>query len=267
MTPGATWQRSDDVPGVAQGLTHGSHVIVGKKIYNCGGYIGGHPGPSTATCLVYDHSKPSGQRYSTTDVPPLPALRSAGGLFYDKTMNAIFYTGGADRRVPYNIQDHNTTWMYSFNNPSNGWVRKSDVLFRTNHMVTITATDANGRERHYAVGGMGGDTSSNIFSDVAEYDATNNVWIRRNNMPFPRGHAGASTFAFGCGFIMVSGSTTSGHVKDVTYYSPSDDTWTKIGDTRDSLNSPVCDIHSSDVMYCEGGATWTARSTKRKILR
>jgi hypothetical protein len=70
--PTATWQKVDDIP-ISQGLTHGAHVRIGTKIYNCGGYVGGHPGLHTTTCMVYDQSKPLGQRWTT--ITPLPEGR------------------------------------------------------------------------------------------------------------------------------------------------------------------------------------------------
>jgi len=39
----AKWRRMDDLP-VKEGITHGAFVVIGKKFYMCGGYLGGHPG-------------------------------------------------------------------------------------------------------------------------------------------------------------------------------------------------------------------------------
>jgi len=44
--PTANWIPNDDLPdSLALGVTHGATVIVGDKLYICGGYLGGHPGP------------------------------------------------------------------------------------------------------------------------------------------------------------------------------------------------------------------------------
>jgi hypothetical protein len=86
--PAATWQKVDDIP-IGAGLTHGAHVRIGTKIYNCGGYVGGHPGLHTAQCIVYDQSQPIGQRWSS--MTPLPDGRGGGGVFYNTALNALYY--------------------------------------------------------------------------------------------------------------------------------------------------------------------------------
>ena len=41
--PNAPWRAVDPLP-TGYGITHGAFVVVGSKLYMCGGYQGGHPG-------------------------------------------------------------------------------------------------------------------------------------------------------------------------------------------------------------------------------
>jgi Malectin domain len=266
----ATWQKVDDIP-IGAGLTHGAHIHIGSKIYNCGGYVGGHPGLHTSQCIVYDQSKPIGQRWST--MTPLPDGRGGGGMFYNMALNAMYYVTGAQRyKTPWlSTMDFNTTWMYSFNNPSAGWVRKADLPYASNHMMAVTAKDSNGVEHHYAFGGQYKENEvDGGYALVYEYDAMKDKWIRRADHPYTRAHGTGSTHGFGCGFITVAGNTNGVEItkiSNVTYYDIETDTWTEIGHIPYELNTPICDINrNTNVMYCETGVLWTSRSYKRQLL-
>jgi len=58
-------------------------------------------------------------------------------------------------------------------------------------------------------------------------------------------------------------------IKNMSYYDPLADSWTKIGDLPKGINTPVCDfslrINGHDWMYCESGDPHTKFSFKRKI--
>jgi Malectin domain len=268
--PNASWQKVDDVP-IPQGLTHGAHVRVGTKIYNCGGYVGGHPGLHTAQCIVYDQSKPLGQRWSS--IAPLPDGRGGGGVFHNSAQNAIYYVSGAQRyRKPWlDTLDFNTVWMYSIDNPSAGWVRKADLPYAANHMMAVTAKDSNGKERHYAFGGQYRENECcGNYAFNYEYDPMKDEWIRRADLPATRAHGTGSTHGFGCGFITVAGNTNGAEItkiSNVTYYDIGANTWTEVGNVPHELNTPICDINrNTNVMYCETGVLWTSRSFKRQLL-
>jgi hypothetical protein len=175
----ATWQKVDDIP-IGAGLTHSAHIHIGSKIYNCGGYVGGNPGLHTAQCIVYDQSKPIGQRWST--MTPLPDGRGGGGMFYNTALNAMYCVTGAQQyKNPWlSTMDFNTTWMYSFNNPSAGWVRKADLPYASNHMMAVTAKDSNGVEHHYAFQ-EGSDNASqqHHFGRTKRYWSKTQEWNRR----------------------------------------------------------------------------------------
>ena len=85
-------------------------------------------------------------------------------------------------------------------------------------------------------------------------------------MPFTRGHASSSTRAMGCGFIIAGGSTNeNGKTKDISFYDITTDTWTKIGELPNAINTPVCDIGVDGYLYCESGWPNGTFSHKRKI--
>jgi hypothetical protein len=271
----AKWERTDDI-NLPLGLTHGAHVRLGSKIINCGGYLGKHPGDHTAACIVYDHSKPLGQKWST--LASLPDGRGGGGMFYNTQYNAIYYVSGAQRYVTryengtdvlQDTVDFNTTWMYSFNNPGNGWVTKASLPYASNHMMAVTTKDGNGKERHYAFGGQKKEDECNgNYALLYEYDAIANVWIRRQDMLIPRAHGSESTIPIGCGFLLVAGNSNGcAIISDVTYYNVATDTWTNIGKLPSSLNTPVCDINrNTDDMYCETGKIGAKNSYYRQII-
>jgi hypothetical protein len=99
-------------------------------------------------------------------------------------------------------------------------------------------------------------------------------WIRRKNMTFARGHASASTIAYGCGFLMIGGAINSGvsgteQTAIISYYGIDTDTWTDIGVLPKKINTPVCvivpNVAGSDWVYCQTGSVSGSFSWKRKI--
>lgn len=264
--PDANWLRMDDYP-FATGVTHAAFVVVGTKFYMCGGYAGGGIGMHTDVCMVYDHSKQPGKGEQWSTFTSLPDGGRAGGhMVHDRTLNALIFSGGASRPQVQtrSAKDHKDTWMYSVGNPSAGWVSKAPLPFFANHMSAVTAKDGSGKERHYWTGGQLEESEHDgNLSDHYEYDAINNVWYKRKFMSIPRSHHASSTRAIGCGFIVVAGCTNGGkRIADVSYYDIPTDTWTKIGDLTDSINTPVCDI-SNGVLHCNTG--WDGGNFSKKI--
>lgn len=273
--PSAGWRQMDDCPEKL-GITHAAAVVVGTKLYLLGGYLGGNMGPDgigqeVTHAFEYDHSKPPGQQWK--ELTPLPDGRAGGGVIYDSTYNALVFGAGAIRPFSGKLyaEDQPEAWMYSFENPSAGWVRVADVLFPANHQQYATAIDSTGKERHYFLGGqIGRDEKEGNLDTVAEYDFASNTWTPKNPMPIPRSHATSSTRAYGCGFVMVSG-TTNGHIKtkDISYYEPESDSWTSIGELPHGLNTPVCvvsKINDEDWLLCETGWVSSHYSCRRKMV-
>ena len=263
--PTAVWERMDDLP-FAQGITHQGIVVVGMKAYLCGGYVGGSLGQHTDQCFVYDHSKPLGEQWS--NFIPLPmGGRSGGGMIYDTAMNAIVYAGGSQRVTqgqPVAI-DYKDTWMYSFDNPTAGWVQQSNMPFYGNHMNSISVVDKNGKERHYIFGGQVGDYELwGNTATVYEYIIATDTWVERTSMPFGRGHSGSAVRSVGCGgFIVAGGRTNKGLTGDITYYNVEMDTWQSIGKLPVDIHTNVCVVYGNK-LRCEAG--WATGTFSTEIV-
>ena len=236
-SPNMPWRRMDDMP-VAVGITHGATVVIGMKMYMCGGYSGPPPGPHVADCLIYDHSKAPGTGQWSTFTSLPNGGTAGGGMIYDNARNALYYVGGAQRPSPGSrfAIDLNNTWKFSFDNPGAGWVATAPIPYVANHQSFVTV-DFQGEERHFFAGGQEGENESKgNVADVFEFKAATETWIRRSTMPYGRGHAATSTRAYGCGFFMAGGainSVTTGNqlnrTSDIHYYHIPSDNWTLIG--------------------------------------
>ena len=176
-------------------------------------------------------------------------------MVYDTARNALYYTGGVQGLTV----DFNNTWMYSLDNPSNGWVAKAPIPYAANHLSYVTAKDATGRERHFIFGGQNKENECcTNHADNYEWDAINEVWIQRASLPFARGHAASSTRAIGCGFLTAGGainSPTGQRLKtnDISYYDIPTDRWMSLGILTTLVKSTVCDLRDG-YLYCETGS-------------
>jgi hypothetical protein len=230
-------------------------------------YVGGHPGPQTGACFVYDHSIAPGNGEQWKAMPSLPEGRAGGGMEKSKARNAIYYAGGAVRPTRWTTVDHPHTWMLPLDG-SSGWRATVDIPFLANHMSYVTAVDHRGAERHFFVGGQTGENerTGNVDHNY-EWDANKEIWLQRQKLPFPRGHASSSTRAISCGFIMIAGTANVvGPIRDITYYDIPSDKWTKIGELSNSIKTPVCDIDFvNGYLYCETGWVTGRFSTRIRI--
>jgi len=270
--PDAEWRRMDDFP-IKLGVTHAATIIVGSKMYIIGGYLGGNwgvggIGQEVDFALEYDHQASPGEQWRF--LPHLPAGRAGGGGFYSSTEEALVFAAGAVRpqEKSRDAVDKPDTWMLNLNNLDAGWVLKADSPLLANHLQYATAIDSSGDERHYIMGGqIGKDEHDGNVDTMYEYSFEANEWIARANMPIPRSHASSSTRAYGCGLLIISGTTNGNQrTSDISYYEPSSDTWRNIGQIPIGLNTPVCDIsylEDGDWLYCETG--WTAGDYSYKV--
>lgn len=256
------WRRMDDLP-MPVGITHAATLAIGMKVYFCGGYKGGHPGPHVSNCFVYDHSVPPGKQEQWSYFTALPDGGSAGGgMIYDSARNSLFYAGGGQRLVLGSAHpvDVRNTWKFQLNDPTSGWVASTPFPYMANHLSYVTHTDGYGRERHYFLGGQVGEVECCAnFGFNFEFIASNETWARRSSMPIPRGHASSSTRAIGCGFVIAGGSINSensfkNRTDDISYYDIPTNTWTTgIGLLPERLATPVVDIHRNGYMYFMAG--------------
>jgi Kelch motif len=258
----SAWRRMDDMP-TPIGITHAAILAIGTKVYICGGYIGGHPGPHVPNCFVYDHSAPPGMQQQWSHFTPLPEGGSGGGgMIYDSVRNALFYAGGGQRVVagsPHPVDIHNT-WKFELNDPKSGWVASAPFPYLANHLSYVTHADRFGTERHFFLGGQVGEYECcSNFGLNFEFIASTETWVRRSSMPLPRGHASSSTRAIGCGFIIAGGSVNSensfkNRTDDISYYDIPTNTWTTgIGSLPERIATPIVDIHKNGYMYFVAG--------------
>jgi N-acetylneuraminic acid mutarotase len=254
--PSAKWREMDEVP-VPIGFSHAAFGVDGNIMYICGGYVGGTPGPHTDVCLKYTHNNPSKEQWSF--LPPLPeGGRGGGGMVYMKITNSLLYATGATRPVNGPTIDRTDAWELRLDNLSAGWQSQPDIPYKGNHVSHVTAM-FEGKQRHYFMGGQEeGDEYNSNFADNFEWDNTSKVWIKRADMLFPRGHASTSAFAYGCGFLIAGGAINdSKRTADISYYGIDTDSWTKVGDLTQTINTPACDIvrfdNGTDYIYCQTG--------------
>jgi hypothetical protein len=233
-------------------------------------FVGGHPGPHTDACFVYDHSIAPGTGLQWKTFPSLPDGRSGGGLCYSKTRNALVYAGGAERPSSTVYIDYPHTWMYLLGNHGTaaaGWKPMKDRPILSNHMSYVAAKDEAGRERLFYLGGQKAENEkTGNVADNYEYNATQNVWTQRRAMPVARGHASSSTRAISCGFLVAGGTTNRGKTKDISYYDIPSDTWTQVGLLPAVVNTPVCDVDFvNGYLYCETGLPLAQYSYRVRI--
>ena len=238
------------------GITHAATAVIGTKMYMCGGYVGPPPGPHTADCFVYDHSKAPGTG-QWSKFKSLPDNGTAGGgMIYDNVMNALYYSGGAQRLKLGSREalDRSNTWKFSFDNPTAGWVASTPIPYLANHQSHVTVI-YQGRPRHYFIGGQKGENEKQgNVADIVEFIATNETWRRRASMPYGRGHTTVSTRAFGCGFTMAGGSINSpvnqyNRTNDIIYYSIPFDNWTSIGTIPVKAATPIVFVDERNFLY------------------
>jgi N-acetylneuraminic acid mutarotase len=263
--PNAKWQKMDDVP--VTGFTHAAFAIVGKIIYICGMYVGGTPGPDSKICLKYNHAASAGSKWSF--LPELPDGRGGGGMNHIKESNSLVFSIGSTRRSGETI-DYKTTWELDLDDLTTGWVKRADCLYTGNHVSHVTAYHKGKPHYYWAGGQIEQEEESGNHNDLVEWDQATKTWIRRANMKKSRGHASSSTIAYGCGFLIIGGAVNTGSkTTDISWYNIETDTWSKVGDLKSSINTPVCDIvrnlNGSDWIYCQTGHVSGTYNWKSKI--
>jgi N-acetylneuraminic acid mutarotase len=262
--PSAKWREMDEVP--VPGFSHASYAVDKTIMYVCGAYVGPTPGPDSRICLKYNHNAPKGQQWSR--LPDMPESRGGGGLNHIKETNSLLYSGGATRRGM--TIDYNTTFELDLDNLSAGWVYRQPLPYKGNHLSHVTAYYQNKPRYYWAGGQIAQEEAYGNQKDLFEWDQASKTWIRRADMPLPRGHASSSTIAYGCGFIMIGGAVNGNDkTTNISYYAINTNTWIKIGDLPLKMNTPVCDIvrnvAGSDWVYCQTGPVSVSFSWKRRI--
>ena len=261
------WRRLDDIP---MKLTHSAWAIHEDRMYLCGGYLGGHPGPAVDDCFVYHHVAPQGTQWQR--LPSLPEPRAGGGMTYDTTLAVLIFVGGATRENPHRSADaidHDETWMMAphVTPRYGGWHEQAAFPLLGNHLSFVSTQNGEGHERHFYMGGqMGEMEKNNNLDELYEYESLTDQWLVRANMPIGRGHASSSTLSYACGFFIAGGAINGGYVKkrtdDISFYDPDTDQWMILGSMYAEIRTPVCGIWD-DFLYCATG--YSQRTLRRKL--
>jgi hypothetical protein len=247
----------------AEGITHMGTVIIGNKVYGCGGFLNGL-GPNfkaTAECHVYTHGNPPGSQWSR--LPDLPAIRAGGTLMHSITRNSLLFATGADSKTYSRPVDSYDFWELALDDIEAGWTSRANIPFRSNHVGGVTV-NYQGTEFQYVTGGQDGPRESDgNYAWLYEYNGITDTWRQLTNMTVATGHISASTVPYkNCGFFIMGGcNNVKIKTSAIYYYDIGSDTWTKIGDLPDALNSPVCDI-LNDEIHC----IIRRRTFRRKIV-
>jgi Kelch motif len=251
------WHECDPIP-IPLGITHMPNVIVNNShIYACGGYLSGtNPGfPAQKQCFVYTHGNTMGTQWKS--LPDLPDIRAGGAMIYNTKQNSIIYATGADFHSPNPPRqvDWPTVWELDLDYIMNGWKERTNTPYIANHVGTTTVL-YQGIERHYIVGGQEAHNEySGQYHYLYEYDANNNDWIQRANLPTGTSHIQSSVFSYkDCGMFVIGGKHNRNQVsKSVLYYDIATNQWYKIGDTPSKISATVCDIMNDTMIYCQSG--------------
>ena len=167
--------------------------------------------------------------------------------------------------------DYVDTWTYNLTQGDRGeWVSQDDIPFTGNHIMYTRAYDENSLERFYVMGGQLGENERYANIDLmyefvpSKPKGSNQQWIQRSNMLIKRGHANASTRSYGCGLIVVGGTTNrpTGKIDSIHYYDIPTNTWSEIGHLGEFQNTPVCDIYTDPL-----GQDWVWCTSPRKLYR
>jgi hypothetical protein len=188
--------------------------------------------------------------------------RAGGSLHYITSSNSLLYTTGAHRPylgLRYTV-DHNTTWQYYFDQPTEGWIQRRDLPYMGNHVSSVAGV-YQGVERYVVFGGQKKENEPEGNQDhMFEWNDTTKLWTPLKKLTLARGHASTSTIKYKCGIITAGGAINLRHkTSDISFYSFDTDTWSKIGDLPQIVNTPVCDVvydymnTRKDYLYCQTG--------------
>ncbi len=221
------WRRLRDMPVQ---LTHSPAVVSGGDIWLLGGFVGNHPGPSTADVWIYSTTLDTWRRG-----PSLPLRRGAGaGAIVGRR---IHFYGGVDRAAGSKVHvDEDDHWVLDLDQQQLGWQRRASLPVARNHLGG-GALDG----QVYAVGGqLGENESSGNRAEVHRYDPAADRWTAVAPLPVPRGHTTASVFAHR-GRLVVAGGTVNGNSPsaDVTAYDPEANAWVRLPSLPSGRKTPV----------------------------
>ena len=244
------WRAGAPLPEL---LTHAATATDGRYVYLAGGFIGNHPGPTTAHVWRYDTV--NDQWLALVD---LPANRGSGAAAVVGRRLHVF--GGSRRDNGVWLADHGDHWSLSLDSLA-AWRPASPMPEPRNHLAAVVLGG-----RIYALGGqLLGDEVSGNRATVNVYDPATDQWTDDTPLPSPRGHIGTSTYVRD-GRIIVVGGLAQGMrpLAEVLEFDPATARWVVRTPLPEGRQSPVAGVVGDDEYAATGGKDGPRPTTWRR---
>ncbi len=249
------------------GVTHMGVRLVGDSIWVVGGRTGDHPGTLTEEVWIYDIAADK-----WTAGPDLPLPLAGGGMV--AMGRKLFVFGGFTSACNGDQDSYHLTldidaWAA---NPANSWIDNRTPMPNPRNHVGATAFGGH----IYVFGGqLGHDCCASgvpcgtdvTFAD--RYDPESDTWTSLPNLPYPRSHVEATTFAMD-GKVYVSSSETGATIAHTTLeYDPVDRTWSENTalELPTGILAPIIQPMGDELYLLNGGYGGTQNPTdSAKVL-
>ena len=238
-----TWTAIRDLPEL---ITHAPVVVDGTTLWILGGYLGLNKKDSTDHVWRYD---------TKTDTyapgPPLPAARGGGGaVLVGRQLH--YFTGAVRRDLSGGpVTDHPEHWVLDVDSGTS-WSTSTPVPNPRNHVGTVLLGGV-----VYLIGGQHQEAESHTpQTQVDAFDVATKTWRRVADLPVPRGHISASSFAVDGKILVLAGSVLGAQPSRTIYqYDPATDVWTTRTNLPEGLRSPVAELIQGKIVVSGGRAS------------
>ena len=215
-------------------------AVVDGKIYAVGGT---NDQAGLSTVEAYD---PVADKWTVKAPMPTPRLRHAVCVVNGK----IYAIGG----TPHNQGNDVLAAVEEYDPATDTWTKKSDMP-TARHLLSLSVVDG----KIYAIGGSKGSIGccSLDTGPVEVYDPGTNTWVKKPNMPAPRGGHAAGVVR---GKIYLVGGGGGGkYVSAVSEYDPATGTWEEKADIPTKRSVLAASVVNNKI-YAIGGAgpNWAA---------
>jgi N-acetylneuraminic acid mutarotase len=238
------WTRLADMP---EALSHSPVVVDGQTIYLVGGFVGNHPGPSTAH--VWKYHIPSNTWSAAPDLPEPRGASAAVRL--GRTLHLISGSNRVEDSLDYeDAADHFTLDL----DGGVSWGRAAPLPNPRNHLGAAVLGG-----KIYAIGGQHGrfEASANQ-QQVDVYNPATDSWSQAAPLPEPRGHISSSTFTLSNQIVVVGGTVNGGSNGNptgaVTAYDPASNIWIDLPTLPAARKSPVAGAIGAEIVVATGNS-------------
>ena len=234
-------QRWYNLAPLPEAITHAGQALYGGKIYLAGGFVGDHPGPSTANVWIYDIANDA-----WSAGPALPEKLGGGALV--ELEGRLHFFGGTFRKDNIYLRDSPHHWVLGVAAGSS-WVPAAPLPRPRNH---IAGASLGGKL--YAIGGQHlGEEDTGNSQIVQVYHPRRDSWQSVARLPRPPGHISAATFVY-AKQIFVVGGVTEGRAKlsEVIAYDPQTNSWGKVHNMLEACSATVAGIIGGKIVLSTG---------------